>query len=191
MSGAIMPAPLAMPAIVTSTPPISALAVATFGIGVGRHDRLGGLKDAVGLAPGDELIEDAVEFRGVERLADDAGRGQKISARTRAVALAASAAVNFAASRPVLPVKALALPELTTSARALPPCSLRPAPIDRRRGAFRLGEDARDLRALVEEGQHDVGAVLVADAGRAGRETHALDGRQIGKAHSARRARAQ
>ncbi len=31
MSGAIMPAPLAMPLIVTSTPPIFALAVATFG----------------------------------------------------------------------------------------------------------------------------------------------------------------
>ena len=31
MSGAIMPAPLAMPLIVTSTPPMSALAPATFG----------------------------------------------------------------------------------------------------------------------------------------------------------------
>src|SRR5436190_21094634 len=35
-------------------------------------------------------------------------------------ALLASFAVNCVASRPVLPVKALALPELTTSARAVP-----------------------------------------------------------------------
>ena len=36
-------------------------------------------------------------------------------------ALAASAAVSLVASRPLRPVKALALPELTTSARAIPP----------------------------------------------------------------------
>ncbi len=39
-------------------------------------------------------------------------------------ALAAIAAVSVVACRPVLPVKALALPELTTSARALPRPSL-------------------------------------------------------------------
>ncbi len=38
-------------------------------------------------------------------------------------AFAAICAVSFTDSRPFLPVKALALPELTTSARALPPAS--------------------------------------------------------------------
>jgi hypothetical protein len=38
-------------------------------------------------------------------------------------ALAVRLPVNFVASRPFLPVKALALPELTTSARAVPPLS--------------------------------------------------------------------
>src|SRR5205807_8409252 len=40
------------------------------------------------------------------------------------VALAASAAVSLTACTPDLPVNALALPELTTRARALPPLSL-------------------------------------------------------------------
>ncbi len=39
------------------------------------------------------------------------------------VAAATSFAENFTASAPALPVKALALPELTSSARALPPFS--------------------------------------------------------------------
>ncbi len=38
-------------------------------------------------------------------------------------ARAAMSAVSFTASRPLSPVKALALPELTTSARAVPPFS--------------------------------------------------------------------
>ena len=46
---------------------------------------------------------------------------RKTSAVLHPVAFAARAAVKRAASRPDFPVKALALPELTTSARALPP----------------------------------------------------------------------
>ena len=45
---------------------------------------------------------------------------RKISAGLQPVALAAISAVSLVAARPLLPVKALALPELTTSARALP-----------------------------------------------------------------------
>src|SRR6266700_5024938 len=43
-----------------------------------------------------------------------------MSAAAQTMARAAIFAVNWQACRPVLPVKALALPELTTSARALP-----------------------------------------------------------------------
>jgi len=45
---------------------------------------------------------------------------RKISAGLQRAALAAISAVSLVAARPLLPVKALALPELTTSARALP-----------------------------------------------------------------------
>ena len=49
---------------------------------------------------------------------------RKISPWGAPVAFAAIWAVSFVACSPTLPVKALALPELTTSARALPPFSL-------------------------------------------------------------------
>src|ERR1700724_1051873 len=49
---------------------------------------------------------------------------RKISVAGAPVALAASAAVSLTACIPALPVNALALPELTTRARALPALSL-------------------------------------------------------------------
>ena len=49
---------------------------------------------------------------------------RKISPALHAAALAAACAVSPVDSRPRLPVKALALPELTTSTRALPPAKL-------------------------------------------------------------------
>ncbi len=45
---------------------------------------------------------------------------RKVSAGLQPAALAAISAVSLVAARPLLPVKALALPELTTSARARP-----------------------------------------------------------------------
>ena len=45
---------------------------------------------------------------------------RKISFGLQPITLAAVSAVSLVACRPVLPVKALALPELTTSARAFP-----------------------------------------------------------------------
>ena len=78
---------------------------------------------------------------------------RKTSDACAPVAFAAKAAVSFAASLPLCPVKALALPELTTSARALPALQLGAAPIDGRRRTFRSGEHAGDLRALVHQRQ--------------------------------------
>ncbi len=49
---------------------------------------------------------------------------RKISDGLQPAALAAIAAVSLVAARPLLPVKALALPELTTSARAFPALSI-------------------------------------------------------------------
>ena len=43
IAGAIIPEPLAMPEIETVTPSNSTVAVASLGIGVGGHDRLGGV----------------------------------------------------------------------------------------------------------------------------------------------------
>src|SRR6185295_13767761 len=85
MSGAIMPAPLAMPLIVTLALPMLVLAVAT-------------------------LAKVSVVMIA-------------LAASSHGSARAVMSAVNRQALRPLLPVKALALPELTTSARGFAPFS--------------------------------------------------------------------
>ena len=84
------------------------------------------------------------------------------------------------ASRPVLPVNALALPELTTSARALPPLSLARHHSTGADGHFERVSTPATRRALVEQREQHVGAALILDAGRAGREAHAGDLRHVG-----------
>ena len=148
---------------------------------VGGHDRFRRRMPAAGLRVGDQAVHDAGEFRRVERLADDAGRGQEHLGRLAAGGLAAISAVSLVAARPDLPVKALALPELTTSARARAALEPRAAPIDRRRRAFRAGEDAGHGGARVEQRQQHVGAPGIADAGRGGCQPHAGDRRHFGK----------
>ena len=123
MSGAIMPAPFAMPLMVTVVPPIFACAVATFGN-----------VSVVMMAFAASRKRPGAAFSAkpcITPLKRCAGSGSPITpveARKTSVglqpeALLASVAVKVVASRPVLPVKAFALPEFTTSARALPPWS--------------------------------------------------------------------
>src|SRR5665809_75307 len=101
-----------------------------------------------------------------------------MSASWHFAALAAALAVSSTASRPRLPVKALALPELTTSARhAL--VKMRAAPIDRRGSRLGLGQHAGDGGARVEQHKQKVGASGITDAGRSGGDAHAVDGGEV------------
>jgi hypothetical protein len=100
MSGAIMPAPLAMPLIVTVTPPISAAAGRDLRIGVGGHDRLGGLEPEIAGRIRGQRVEHAGELGGVERLADHAGRGEEDLALAAADGCSGDFAVSAVASRP-------------------------------------------------------------------------------------------
>ena len=111
----------------------------------------------------------------------------KISAGRTPVAAAASAAVRFTASAPVLPVKAFALPELTTSARALPRPSRARHQSTGAEAHFDVVKTPAISRTLVEQREHHIGAALVADSGRAGREAHAFDGGNIGIAFGGER----
>ena len=77
MSGAIMPAPLAMPLITTSLFPELDAGGRDLRIGVGGHDRLGGGEERVLARVGDQRVDDTRDARGVERLADNAGRGHE------------------------------------------------------------------------------------------------------------------
>ena len=120
MSGAIMPAPLAMPLMVTVDLPIFAVAVATLGkvsvvmiaFAASSHGSSCAATTMPSITPSNTLALSGSPITPVE--------ARKMSAGLQPMALAAIFAVNWQACRPVLPVKALALPELTTSARALP-----------------------------------------------------------------------
>jgi hypothetical protein len=120
MSGAIMPEPLAMPLIRTSVLPSFAVAVASFGnVSVVMIERAAA-RQFSGRAASAALRS--------TRPITSASSGSPItpveamntSPALQPAASAASAAVRFTAAIPFAPVKALALPELTTSARAFP-----------------------------------------------------------------------
>ncbi len=161
MSGAIMPAPLAMPLIRTrlrrSRPRGGELRE-----GVGGHDRARGLGPAAARpAPAGAIIEHALEPFGGQRLADHAGRGDVDLALGAAAALRRSWP-SGRRRRAEPPVKALALPEFTTSARADPFDS--DSRTNRRGEGIRAGEDARRLCPRIETHEQHVGAAAVADA---------------------------
>ena len=121
MSGAIMPAPLAMPLMVTVALPSFTLAVATFGnvsvvmIALAASSQPSGATSAASLSstPLNLLASSGSPITPVE--------ARKISFGLQPTAFAAMSPVSLVEVFPVLPVKALALPELTTSAWANPP----------------------------------------------------------------------
>src|SRR5258708_4583878 len=123
MSGAIMPAPLAKPLIVTVALPSFAVAVATLGnvsvvmIALAASSQASGRVAATrpSITPSNALALSGSPITPVE--------ARNTSAGLQPMARAAISAVNLHAVRPVLPVNALALPELTTSARGFAPLS--------------------------------------------------------------------
>src|SRR5262249_52892736 len=120
MSGAIMPAPLAMAQMVTVVLPMLVLAVATFGnvsvvmIALAASSQPPGLAFATipSMTPSKAAASSGSPITPVE--------ARNTSAGLQPTARAASRAGNRHAPRPSLPGKAVALPELTTSARAVP-----------------------------------------------------------------------
>ena len=120
MSGAIIPEPLAMPFIVTARPSISARAVASFG-------KVSVVTMASAAAAQPSAESPPYRSGSAARILPT-GRGSpitpveetKVSSAVQPTRPEAEAAVRAVASAPALPVKALALPELTTSARARP-----------------------------------------------------------------------
>jgi len=119
MSGAIMPAPLAMPLMVTVPLPMLAVAVATLGkvsvvmiaLAASFQNFPVAAVTSPSITPSNALALSGSPITPVE--------ARNTSFGLQPIARAAISAVNLQASRPVFPVKALALPELTTSARGL------------------------------------------------------------------------
>src|SRR3981081_855125 len=118
MSGAIMPAPFAMALIVTLALPSFTVAVATFGKVSVVMMALAAPIQSPGAA-----VSARVPSTPLNLVASSGSPITPVEARNTSLglqpsALAAIEAVRAAARRPGLPVKALALPEFTTSARA-------------------------------------------------------------------------
>ncbi len=121
MSGAIMPAPLAMPLIVTVSRPILAVAVATLAkVSVVMMARAAARKWPPSACAASRSITPS-NLRASSGSPITPVEARNTSLCLQPVALAAVSAVSLVAARPLFPVKALALPELTTSARAFPP----------------------------------------------------------------------
>ena len=124
MSGMIMPAPLAMPLMVTLALPSFTVAVATFGkvsvvmIALAASIQWSGVAASASVAstPSNLVASSGSPITPVE--------ARNTSPVVQPTAFAAVCAVSAVDCLPVLPVKALALPEFTTSARACPRPSL-------------------------------------------------------------------
>ena len=151
------------------------------GEGVGRHDRARCCVPGVGLGLAGELAEQVGELAGVERLADDAGRGNEHLAgwaadrRCRRIgrydhrfhALLAGEGVGVAGVDDERPRFALAQAE--------------GAPVDGRRARLGAGQNAGDFGAWRQHGEQQVGAALVADAGFGRGKAHARNFRHVGQ----------
>jgi hypothetical protein len=120
MSGAIMPAPLAMPLRVTSMPPMVAVRVATFGKVSVVMIALAASIQAVGFAFFSQAVSTPSNFVASRGSPMTPVEAMNTWEARQPAASAAISAVSLTASAPRLPVKALALPEFTTSARAVP-----------------------------------------------------------------------
>src|ERR1700709_1953260 len=126
ISGAIMPAPFAMPLMVTLALPSLMVLVATLGkvsvvmIALAAFIQSPGTAASASVAstPSNLVASSGSPMTPVE--------ARNTSSTLQPAALAAIDAVKAVDCLPLLPVKALALPEFTTSARAedLPPASL-------------------------------------------------------------------
>ncbi len=181
MSGAIMPEPLAMPEITTGTPSNSTVAVATLAkvsvvmiaLAASIH---GPARQAVG-----HLGGDAGELLRIERFADHPGGGEE-----DLVGCATPSALrdDIGRQRPheallFWPVKALALPELTSSARALPPPRFCRHQSTAAEGHLeRVSTPATTVPSSIETSRTSV-AILVFDPGLGRCEPNSRDIRQF------------
>ena len=120
ISGAIMPAPLAIPFRVTVTPSILSVLVAIFGnVSVVMIARAGSIHGVIA-ARLKQVCRTPSNFEASSGSPITPVEASKTSSGAQPKACAAIFAVCCTACAPVCPVKALALPEFTTSPRAVP-----------------------------------------------------------------------
>ena len=186
MSGAIMPAPLAMPLIVTLASPSFAVAVATFGkvsvvmMALAASRQPSGARvraRACPCTPSNFVASSGSPITPVE--------ARKISSRRCSRPPGGELGRQFRRLRAGLAGEGVGVAGIDHQRAGLAALELGAAPVDRRRRAFRAGEHAGDRVPLSNHGQQHVGAALVADAGCGGGEAHAVDRGHLGTSSGA------
>ena len=179
MSGAIMPAPLAMPLMVTSTPSISALRVASLGkVSVVMMARAASAK-ASGLASRASVAKALGDLARIERLADHAGRGD-IDVGLEAIGgFSRRLGGELHRLAPALAGEGIGIAGIDHERARHAVGEMRAAPIDRRRRRLRLGQHAGDRGAGIEQRKQQIDAAGIANAGGGGGDAHAVDRRQM------------
>ena len=150
-------------------------------IRVCRHDRPRRLLESVGFGAFGETAERCANFVASSGSPMTPVEATKTSCGLQPTASTACATVISTASRPFLPVKALALPELTTSARAAPFFRCLRQTSTGADAVFDCVEDSGDRRPFVQHGEQKIGTLLVANAGFGRRKRDALDCGQLSK----------
>ena len=181
MSGAIMPAPLAMPLIVTLGLADLRRRGRHLGEGVGGHDRLAlrqGIRRRCARATRPSMTPSkACAFSGSPITPVEA---RNTSSGLQPAALRGDLRGELAGIAAGLAGEGIGVAGIDHQRAGLARLQMRAAPLDRRRRAFRAREHARRGRAGIEQRQQDIGALRVADAGLGGREPHAGNWRHVG-----------
>ncbi len=184
MSGAIMPAPLAMPLIVTLALPSFTVAVATFGKVSVVMIALAASIQSPGAACSARRAEHAVEFGGVERFADHAGGGEKHLAGAAAERLGGDRGRQRRRLPAGLAGEGIGVAGIHHQRAGA--CLEEPRPSLARHhstgadGHFDWVKTPATVGPLVHDREQHVGAALVADAGRRGRKLHARNRGHVG-----------
>ena len=179
MSGAIMPAPLAMPLMVTVALPMRASRGRHFRKRVGGHDRLRRGEEIAGARARGEAVHHRREFGASSGSPITPVEARKISDGLQPAALAAISAVSLVAAPPAFAGEGIGVAGIDHQRARFAGFEMRAAPFDRRRRAFRFGEYAGHRGAGIEQRQQHVGAAGIADAGFGGGQPHAGDRRQF------------
>ena len=144
--------------------------------GIGGHDRPRRHLVSVGLGLVGEIAQEPDELSGIERLTDHAGRGdvdvriQTVRDLSRCVHRLLHRLAAAHAGKGI----GIAGIDHQRPGHAVP--QMLPAPFDRRRSGLRLGQHAGNGRAGIEQRQKEVRAPRIADACRAGRQAHPVNG---------------
>ena len=150
-----------------------------FRIGVGCHNGAGRIHHGVRCGFGGQIVENSVEFMGIQRLANDAGRSQKNLRGFGTCGFGGNLCGQFNTGHAFCAGKGIGIAGIDHQNPRRTAGEVFAAPVHRGRGTFGAGKDTGNRRALIHQGHHDVGAAFIADAALTCGEAHPVNLREI------------